>query len=246
MPHMDFLLLLLLACSLLQDRLENLDDLVTHLGRRLVTPKVLGPEVKPTNILLVEHLANGSLNGIGLLGTSKGVTEHHSSRQNSADGVGNTLASDVWCGAVNGLVDTHGALGRVRGTSKRSRWEETEGSGDDGSLVRDNVAKEILGNDNTVELAWVCDHHHGGRVDKVVLELELGVLGLHDTSEGLAPETGSGHDVCLVERGNLHWWLGGEGNLSCHTSDALDLGLGVLANVLCPAFLIWLNALSEV
>jgi hypothetical protein len=48
---------------------------------------------------LLNHNLDGLVDGLGEFGLLKGVLEHHTDREEHSDGVNDTLAGDVGCGA---------------------------------------------------------------------------------------------------------------------------------------------------
>ena len=178
----------------------------------------------------------------------KGVLEHHADREEHGDGVDDTLAGDVGCGAygklsvrvdververhtVDGLVDTVALALAVRDTTERSAGQQTQAAGDDGSLVRDDVAEQVAGDNNTVQSTRVLDQDHGSAVDELVTNLQLRELLLHDLGDDLSPQSAGGEHVGLVQTPDGSWGVLGESEVGGETSDALNLmarvGLGV-------------------
>lgn len=80
---------------------------------------------------------------------------------------------------MDGLVNTIAPRLSIGNTAKASTWAEADAAGDNASLVADDVAEEVAGNDDAVEAAGVLDEDHGGAVDELVLESELGELAGH-------------------------------------------------------------------
>ena len=105
--------------------------------------------------------------------------------------------------------------------------EHAEGAGDDAGLVGEDVAEEVLGEDD-VEVAGDVHDVHGHGVDELVLEGDVGVV-LGDFGDGGAPELGDFEDVGLVDGGDFVAALGGE--LEGDAGDADDFGLGVAHGV---------------
>ena len=133
------------AALLLEETLEDLNNLVSDLARLLVSSKVLGAEPESTDLDIVQDDPDGLLDRLGLLLLAERVPQHERDTEDRADGVGDLHARDVGGGTVDGLVETGDGLGAVRNASERGGGEEAEGTGDDGSLVGENVAEEVLG-----------------------------------------------------------------------------------------------------
>lgn len=147
---------------------------------------------------------------------------------------------------MDGLVDAVALALTVGRCGEGSTGEEAEGAGDDGGLVGDDVAEQVAGDNHTVESAGVLHHQHGGGVDEVVAELQLGELLLHDLSHGLAPQTAGGHDVGLVERPDGRGRVLGQSEVCSETSDTLNLVAGVRLSVERVAAAVVLFTLAEV
>lgn len=146
---------------------------------------------------------------------------------------------------VDWLVDTVAAAA-VWDAAEGSRGEKADGARDDGRLVGDDVTKQVASDNDAVQGTRVLDHQHGGRVDKVVANLQLRELVRHDLSHDLAPQTRRRQHVCLVERPDRERRVGLQGQVCGEAHDALDLGAGVRLGVPGVAVAGVLLALAEV
>jgi hypothetical protein len=129
---------------LLEKAGEDLDNLVTDIGRRLVAAEVLRPEPESTSSLIVEHDPDSLLDDLGLRLLAERVPEHERDGEDGSDRVGNVLTGDVGGGTVDGLVETGDAGGAVGDATEGCGGEETKGTGDDGGFVGEDVAEEVL------------------------------------------------------------------------------------------------------
>ena len=177
---------------------------------------------------VVQGALDRGVDGGGLLGESERVLQHERGAENGADGVRLALTGDVGRAAVARLVEAlH--LARPAPSVLAGEPGETGGrqhaerSGEDGGLVRDDVAEHVL-HDHHVETRGACDEDHRAGVDQLVLELDVRVV-LRDLDGDLAPEAGRLEDVRLVDGGQL--LAAGAGELEADAQDALDLLLGV-------------------
>jgi hypothetical protein len=86
-----------------------------------------------------------------------------------------------------------------------------------------HVTEQVLRQDDAIELSRVGDDDHGGRVDELMIELELGVLGLEGLGHDFPPEPRGREDVGLVDGVDDKGRVRGEGDLRCDPGDALNL-----------------------
>ena len=147
---------------------------------------------------------------------------------------------------MNGFVDPiHKGLAVGHSAQARAR-QEAEAPRDDRGLVGDDVAEEVAGHDDAVQAPRVLHHDHGGRVDKLVLELELGELGRHNLIHDLLPQPAGGQHVGLVQRPDLGGRGALQGEVGGQARDALDLGPRVGLRVPGRAVAVVLLARAEV
>lgn len=224
----------------LKDLLQLSNYSVTHIRSGSVTAKVLGLGT------VVNGSLDSSLNGIGLLGEVERVAEHHGDGENGTDGVDDALTRNIGSGAVDGLVNTVALALAVGNAAQAGRREQADGAGDDRGLVRDDVAKEVAGDDDAVKGTGVLDEQHGGAVDELVLELKLGELLADDVGHSLAPEAAGGEHVGLVQRPDLGGRVLGQGEEAGESGDALDLGAAVGLGVAGVAGAVILGAVTKV
>ena len=89
----------------------------------------------------------------------------------------------------------------MTGSADGGRGQHAERAGDDAGLVGEDVAEEVLGEDDVEVAGDVHDVHRHG-VDKLVLEGDVGVV-LGDFGDGGAPELRDFEDVGLVDGGDF-------------------------------------------
>ena len=84
---------------------------------------------------------------------------------------------------------------------------EAEAAGELGGEVADDVAEEIVGDDD-VELAGVADEFHGEGVDIKVAGVDVGIFGADGFEDALPEVAGEGHGVGLVGHAEAEglWW----------------------------------------
>ena len=97
------------------------------------------------------------------------------------------------------LVEAEGAVRRATRT-EGGRGEHAEGAGQHGGLVREDVAKEVLGDDHIEGGRPGCEEHCGG-IDEAMLQLDVGVVSA-DLSHDLAPEAARREHVRLINGGH--------------------------------------------
>ena len=93
-------------------------------------------------------LCDGGFDGGGVLLQVGGVAQDHGGGEDGAERVGLAGAGDVGRGAMDGLVEVDRAADGGRG-------QHAERAGDDAGLVGEDVAEEVLGEDD-VEVARGC------------------------------------------------------------------------------------------
>ena len=128
--------------------------------------------------------------------------------------------------AMSGADAVHGLV-EIDGSADGGRGQHAEGAGDDAGLVGEDVAEEVLGEDDIEVARGVHDVHRHG-VDELVLEGDFGVV-FGDFGDGGAPELRDFEDVGLVDRGDFFAALGGE--LEGYAGYADDLVAGVAHGV---------------
>src|SRR5262249_20144536 len=67
---------------------------------------------------------------------------------------------------VNRLIDTIDAALAVRNPAQTSTGKQSKRTGDNASLVADDIAKEVARDDNPVQLPRIFNHQHGCAVDE--------------------------------------------------------------------------------
>ena len=118
---------------------------------------------------------------------------------------------------MDGLVEAAGAVAQAGGR------DHADGTGDHGSLVGQDVAEHVLGDDD-VELGRILHDLHGAVVHEHLAVFHVGVLGLQAVHH-TAPQAAGVQHVCLVHAAQLLAAL--LGGLKADAADALDLVLGV-------------------
>ena len=158
------------------------------------------------------------------------MAQDHGGGEDGAERVGLALAGDVGRGAVHGLVEVDLAADGGRG-------QHAERAGDDAGLVGEDVAEEVLGEDD-VEVAGDVHEVHRHGVDELVLEGDVGVVGLRLRRRWRARAASTSRTLALSTEVTFLRRLRGE--LEGDAGDADDFGLGVahgvdgLAGLLVP------------
>ena len=118
---------------------------------------------------------------------------------------------------MDGLIQAAGAV------AQRGGRDHADGAGDHGSLVRQDVAEHVLGNDH-VELGGVFDDLHGAVVHEHLAVFHIRVFGLQAVHHA-SPQAAGVQNVCLVHAAQLFAALAC--GLKADAADALDLVLRV-------------------
>src|SRR5207248_11299901 len=108
------------------------------------------------------------------------------------DRVHQAFAGDVRRGAVNRLEEAASGLW-VDVSGRRDAHPADQLRGE----VAEDVAEQVAGDDD-VELAWVPDQLHGGRIDEEMAGLDFRVLSRHGLPALLPEPARIGHGVRLV------------------------------------------------
>src|ERR1700737_2245807 len=145
--------------------------------------------------------------------------QEHGSGQDRAERVGNSLPGDVWRGAVDRLEQRGAAGGDIAGGGN------AESAGRLGGKIADDVAEEIVGDDD-VELAGVADEFHGEGVDEEVAGIDFRVVGADKFEDALPEVGGKGHGVGFVAHAQAVEFAAA-GELEGVADDALDAFAGV-------------------
>lgn len=147
---------------------------------------------------------------------------------------------------MDGLVDAVALALAVGETTQTGARQQTKAAGDDAGLVADDITEQVARHDDTVQLAGALDHQHGGGVDELVLELQLGELVLEELGDSLPPQAAGGQDIGLVQTPDLGRGVLGQGEEGGQAGDALDLDLAVGLRVHGEAAAVILLAVAEV
>src|SRR5271154_3953307 len=115
---------------------------------------------------------------------------------------------------MNRLVETNRA-------SNARRSEQAQRSHNSTRLIGEDVAEHVFGEDD-VELGRLKHKRHGGRVDILVRELNIGKIAA-DARDDFAPESRALQHIRLVD--GEHSSSSFLRELKCDARDALDLRL---------------------
>lgn len=144
------------------------------------------------------------------------------------------------------LVDTVDTALAIRNTAQTGTRKETQRTGDNTSLITDDITEQVASNNNTVQLTGVLDHEHSSGVNEVVTNGDLGVLLLHNLGDDLTPQTAGSEDVGLVQAPDGQGRVVLQSEVGGKTDDALNLVTGVRLGVHGVSGTIILRALSKV
>lgn len=144
------------------------------------------------------------------------------------------------------LVDTVHAALAVGHTAQAGTGQQTQGAGDDTCLVTDNIAEQVAGHNDTIQLTRVLNHEHGRGVNQVVTDLNLRELLGHDLGHDLAPQATGRKDVGLVQTPYGQRRVVLQSQVRGQAGDALDLGARVWLGVHCVPGAIVLLPFTEV
>src|SRR5690349_18180494 len=150
----------------------------------------------------------------------------HRHRQDRPDRVRDSPPGDVGRGAVDGLVHPERPVLRLA-LAERRRRQQPQAPREDRRLVRQDVAEEVL-RDDDVEPGRALHEQHRARIHELVVDLDVRELGL-EVLDDLPPEPRGRDDVGLVDARQAA--PPGPGELEAQPDDAPDLGLRVRQRV---------------
>ena len=75
--------------------LQSLQNLISHLCRGDLSTEILRPELEATELFLIKYTSDCSLDGLGRLIQPHRVPQQQGGAEDSSNGVGDTLSSDV-------------------------------------------------------------------------------------------------------------------------------------------------------
>ena len=173
-----------------------------------------------------ERAADRRLDRRGRIGLPERGPQQHRRRQDRADRVRDVASGDVRRRAVDRLVQAElPVVGPP--LAERRRRQHAEAPGQDRRLVRQDVAEQVLGDDD-VEVGRPPDEQHRARIDQLVVEPDVGELGGQLVGDP-APQPRGREDVGLVDLG--HDPAPAPRQLEREPDDAPDLVLGVRQRV---------------
>ena len=118
-----------------------------------------------------------------------------------------------------------GSKSEVRAGMDVAGGREAEAAGELRGEIADDVAEEIVGDDD-VELAGVADDLHGEGIDIEVAGVDLRIFGADGLEDALPEVAGEGHGVGLVGHAEALKFVGA-GVVEGVADDALDALAGV-------------------
>lgn len=125
------------------------------------------------------------------------------------------------------LIDTINLGLAIRHTSQTGTGQQSQRTRNNTGLVRNDVAKEIARDDDTIQLARVLDHEHSRRVNQMVTQLQLRELLGHDLRNNLAPKSAGREHIGLVQTPHWQGRVTLQREVAGKTRDALNLGARV-------------------
>ena len=133
----------------------------------------------------------------------EGIAQRHAERGDRRDRVGEAFAGNVRRRAVHGFVKRLAPAGLLIGCAERGRRQHAERARHHRGFVGQNVAEQIVGDDD-VELLRVADQLHCAVVGQDVLELDVRSVGLVRSPVTTSlPQHACAHDVVLLGRMDL-------------------------------------------
>lgn len=147
---------------------------------------------------------------------------------------------------MNRLIDTIDPALSIGNTTQTSTGQKPERTRDDTGLVTNDIAKQVAGDNNAVQLPRVLHHHHGRGVNKLVPNLHLREFLRHNFRHRLAPQPTRREDVGLVQAPHGQRRVVLQGEVCREAGDTLNLDARVRLRVQRVAATVVLLALAEV
>lgn len=144
------------------------------------------------------------------------------------------------------LVDAVAAALAIGDPAQTCAGQQSDAARDNTGLVADDITEEVARDDDAIERARLLHQQHGGAVDQVVADLELGELVGDDVGDGLAPQPRCCEHVGLVQRPHRQRGIVGQREVRGEPRDALNLRPRVRLNVPCDSVAVVLLAVAEV
>ena len=139
-----------------------------------------------------ERFHNGLFNGFGFFLKLKGVRQHHGSRCDGRDGIGDVSSRNVRGASVNRFEQTD--LGPDAG-----RGQHADRTSEHRRFIAENVSEHVVAQED-IELSWISDQLHGGVIDIDMPQFNVRI-GRMDLNDDLAPQLGGFQYISLVHRG---------------------------------------------
>ena len=174
----------------------------------------------------LDCLVDRSVEGVRRRLLPEGVAQQQRRRCHGRQGVGGAGPGNLRRASVHGLIHPERAVLRET-RPEGSGGEKPERAADGRRLVGEDVAEQVLGDDD-VEASRIGQEQVGGRVDERVLDRDPRMTdrGLVDD---LTPQAAGGEDVRLVDAGEVAATT--RSKRECELHDALDLRSSVAKRV---------------
>ena len=147
---------------------------------------------------------------------------------------------------MNRLINAIALALAVRNPAQTGTRQQADAPGDDRRLVADDVAKQVAGDNNTIQRARVLDHDHGRAVNKLMVDLQLRELLGKNLIDHLAPQPARGQHIGLVQTPDLARRVVREGQEATQPRNALNLGPAVGLGIHGKSGAVILGALAKV
>lgn len=147
---------------------------------------------------------------------------------------------------MNRLIDTVNLALSIGNAAQTGTRKQTQRTRDNTRLITDNITKQVASNNDTIQLSRVLHHNHSRGVNKLVTNLHLRELLLHNLRDDFAPQPTRRENVSLVQTPHGEWRVVLQGHVGRETGDALDFGARVRLRVERVAVAIIFLTVAEV
>jgi hypothetical protein len=127
-------------------------------------------------------------------------------------------------------IDSSLSVGQCRQACTR---QQTQASWNNTCFIRNDIAKQVACDNDSIQRRWILDHDHCRRIDQLMLILELWEFICHDVCDCLAPQSACRQYVGLVQTPHLCWRVLCQSQVGSQPRYALNLWTRIRLYIVC-------------